>query len=826
MHPKASVKLLLIVIILGFSIPFYLSDRPEVKTISSEITELKKNPEQTIDLIAMFRHKIPNLNHFESFLIKKYSHFPVARFLFDQKSEALEFIQSFSNKISRLEINKISFNNLQLKSRDKSYAIEATGEELRQATGATYFHNIGLDGTGVKIGIIDSGVSEHLDFGSRLKERASFVTIDNGYSQDISSVSDDYPSTGHGTQVAGIAAGSTTGIAPGAEIYSAKIIHDPTILGAGNSGGEETTSGILDAIDYLLNKSVDIINLSIGQYHNLADGMRDLVINYVSQAYDIIFTISAGNSGSGYNDRGTIHNPGTALQCISATASNLDGTSLASFASSGPKVDYSIKPDISAPGISIRGPSSDGSSFVAKSGTSMAAPVIAGGSALLIQFLKSKNLSYTAGTIKAALLAGANPMNLPVWKTGSGFVNLTKSLILLNSTNLVNNTPELTYIHPHVLPFNPYNVLFSGSTVEFNLTVISSLKNKVNILIPETLADFVSTPSNNVLINNTTLVPINFTIPAEIDQRHILNTIQIANNDLLIDFEIRTPFARILFDETFNSIVQHGYGTGMYETQGDTSNSICTFSEFVDFMASENNYSVSPHVRGEFTFSELSKYDVLVLANPFSLSSDVYMDWVPNAGSTYLSLSQNSINAILQFVDSGGGLLILSTLDNYYNRTAFNAFLENFYIEIQKDKTSLIEQCTIINPMNFTANIDSFPFRGNYLRLTASTNRSNVIASVDEKATLISYETLSGGRVIVFGSDLIFDNIAYSSFAYNGNPEDNKVLAYNTVAWLVAGEFHETTTQIPEYPASLITLVFLISFALLLTLYNKKIKSN
>jgi len=826
MYPKASMKLLLFTIIMGFFIPHSMIDEPTFISIPSEIQNLKQNSTSEIDLIVMFRGKIPHLDQYEKFLVKTYNFFPVARLIFNQKSEALNFIQFYRNKISKVELNRVTSNNLQLKIMKKTDVIEATGEELREATGARYLHDIGIIGTGVKIGIIDSGVSEHPDFGTRLKERASFVSIDNGYSEDISSVSDDYLDTGHGTKVAGIAAGSTTGIAPGAEIYSAKIIHDPSVLGAGNGGGEETTAGILDAIDYLLNKSVDVINLSIGQYHNLPGGLRDVVINYVSQAYDTVFTISAGNSGSGYNDRGTIHNPGTALQCISVTASNLDGSSLASFASSGPKVDYSIKPDISAPGISIQGPNTDGSSFVSESGTSMAAPVIAGGSALLIQFLKNNNLSYTAGTIKAALLAGTNPMIQPVWRTGAGFINLTRSLDLLNSTPLVENSPDIIYIHPKMLPFNPYNVLFSGSTVEFNLTVISSLKNELEIVIPENLADYVTTPSNNVFINNTGLIPINFVIPSESSPQHIISSIQIANNDLAIDFEIRTPFAQILFDEAFNRIVRHGYGTGMYDIQGDTSSSICIFSDFINLLTSENNYSVSPHVKGEFTYSELSKYDVLILANPFSLSSDIYMDWVPNAGSTYLSLSESSVNAIIQFVEAGGGLLVLSTLDHYYNRTALNDFLANFYIEIQEDQTSLIEQSTITNPKNFTANINSFPFRGNYLQITTPSNRSDIIANVDGKATLISYETLSGGRVIVFGSDLIFDNIAYSSFAYSGNPENNKVLAYNTVAWLVEGEFRETTTQIPEYPASLISLVFLISFIILLVLYDKKSKSH
>ncbi|GAG88713.1 unnamed protein product, partial [marine sediment metagenome] len=116
------------------------------------------------------------------------------------------------------------------------------------------------------------------------------------------------------------------------------------------------------------------------------------------------------------------------------------------------------------------------------------------------------------------------------------------------------------------------------------------------------------------------------------------------------------------------------------------------------------------------------------------------------------------------------------------------------------------------NSLNFTDSIYSFPFRGNYLQ--SSANSTQIIAEYEGNPTIIAYESPTSGRVLVFSSDLIFDNIGLSNHAYSGNSEQNHLLAYNSVAWLVQGEYKETTTttNIPEFP-------FLITFlALILAL--------
>ncbi|UCE12602.1 MAG: S8 family serine peptidase [Candidatus Heimdallarchaeota archaeon] len=775
-----------------------------------------------LDYMIMFYPEIPRMTAFESLVVKKYSHFPVIRIEFNDSSTKLKFFDNYKENIYQIEPNKIVTSSLDI-IQEKSQVLSTEKINILESTGARYLHQTGINGSRTKIGIIDTGVSNHnVEFGSRIKGRSSFVSQKFGYSDDITSVDDSW---GHGTHVAGLAAGATTGIAPGAEIYSAKIIHLMSVTGAGGGGGEETTAGMLEAIEYLVNNSVDVINLSVGQYHNLPTGLRDEIINFVSINNKVVFSISAGNSGTSgnYGERGTLNNPATALQSIAVTATNSAQTSIANFASRGPKIDYSLKPDIAAPGSNIKGPSNSGSGYTYKSGTSMASPIVGGAAALLIDYLKSEGLSYSAATVKAALLAGARTLQEPIWEEGSGFLNITRALEILMASEKIENIPNVIHLHPQKLPIEPYEVLFSGSSVTFNLTVVSSKESETNIQVS---SDFVSTPSSSYVINNSVLIPINFTIPVSSDPQFVTGYINISNQILDIEFEVRKSAACVLFDETLNRIVRHGYSTGMYsEHLGDSSSTICMYSAFTRFLAYENNYSVTPHVSGEITLNKLLAYDVFIMVNPFSLASDIYMDWVENPGTDYLSLSTEEITAISQYVNAGGGLLIISSDDDFYDLTKMNEFLSSFNFQIQLQSSGSIFQSEIDPSVNFTQEIGSFPFRGNYIQTTGA--HTIVVAEVDGNPTLALYEDPNGGRVLLYGSDLIFDNIGFSSYAYNGNTENNKILAFNSVAWLAEGEFRETTTtEFPEIPYPLFLVVLILSLGIIFLIFLTKSRKD
>lgn len=198
-----------------------------------------------------------------------------------------------------------------------------------------------------------------------------------------------YDPNGHGTHVASIAAGwgewdpSLRGVAPGASLIGAKI-----------DGGGNTTSNTIAAYEWLVAEreqlGVRIATISFG-FGTATDGTTALE-RTIDTVWDngIVCFKSNGNGGP---DHGTMTVP-AAARGILAIGSVLDpfgsggtkyGFTLSEYSSRGPTSDGRIKPDLVAPGESIRAAARNTfNGSVVYSGTSMAAPFAAGSAALMI----------------------------------------------------------------------------------------------------------------------------------------------------------------------------------------------------------------------------------------------------------------------------------------------------------------------------------------------------------------------------------------------------------------------------------------------------------
>ncbi|MBU6998878.1 MAG: S8 family serine peptidase [Theionarchaea archaeon] len=223
----------------------------------------------------------------------------------------------------------------------------------------------GYDGAGIKICIVDTGIDpNHCDFPSG--KIVAWKDCVNGYTY----IYDDH---GHGTHCSSIAAGATSpyGVARAASLMGAKVL---------NSSGSGTTTQIIQGIDWGVAQGADIESLSLGGTGG--DGTSSLAqeCNW-AVGQGVVMVIAAGNSGSSCCTIGT---PGDATDVITVGASD-KSNALASFSSRGPTTDGRIKPDITAPGVSIYAADAGTScSDVAMSGTSMATPHIAGVAALML----------------------------------------------------------------------------------------------------------------------------------------------------------------------------------------------------------------------------------------------------------------------------------------------------------------------------------------------------------------------------------------------------------------------------------------------------------
>jgi subtilisin family serine protease len=236
---------------------------------------------------------------------------------------------------------------------------------------------------------------------------------------------------GHGTHVAGIAAGnrgtlgpaglSLSGVAPRAYIgnYRVLTVALPEFCCNGNA------PEIARAIEAAVRDGMDVINLSIGEVE--IEPSRDVValaIRGAAQA-GVVTVAAAGNDFDAFGP-GSVGSPASAADAIAvgAVASGREepeGT-VVSFSSSGPApVSLRLKPDVMAPGGSILS-SYPGASWTLLNGTSMASPHVAGAVALL----RLRHPDWSPATIRSALVTTGTRVG-SAQRTGGGLINLPRA---------------------------------------------------------------------------------------------------------------------------------------------------------------------------------------------------------------------------------------------------------------------------------------------------------------------------------------------------------------------------------------------------------------
>jgi serine protease AprX len=287
---------------------------------------------------------------------------------------------------------------------------------------------LGYDGAGIGIAIIDSGVMashDDLSADSAGPRVVRFVDF-------ISGSSAAYDDHGHGTHVAGIIAGSgqlsagrRRGIAPGARLV---------VLKALDSSGQGRISDVIAALEYAVANraalNIRIVNLSLAAavYESFQTDPLGVATERAVRA-GLVVVAAAGNNGVGPEGRaryGGVTAPGNSPWVLTVGSSSHMGTidraddSVPAFSSRGPAaIDHTAKPDIVAPGVGIESLAAPGSRlytsmspfllagtvdssflpYLSLTGTSMAAPVVTGTVALMLQ----ANPAMTPNLVKAIL---------------------------------------------------------------------------------------------------------------------------------------------------------------------------------------------------------------------------------------------------------------------------------------------------------------------------------------------------------------------------------------------------------------------------------------
>ncbi|MFX0115657.1 MAG: S8 family serine peptidase [Candidatus Hodarchaeota archaeon] len=792
-HPRVSLLLLLLIIqslVLSSKVTQSLVDPvPNLSTAKEGLRSswenwASKNPLERTQAIFLFKKDIPqDLPGVQ--VLHRFKLQPAL--LLEGSVKQLGYIahQERSNLVTFSE-NQRSSSMLPVipHQMSDSALLAPTAELIREIIGAASLHELGYNGLGIRIGIIDTGVNaDHPDFEGRVVAERSFVMRELGYSTDVVNATDE---DGHGTWVAGVAAGKKYGIAPKAEIISAKIFGNASVTGNGGKPEEETTAAMIAAIEYCVQKGADIINLSLGQYHNLPWDLRQHWINQVSLNYGVIFTIAAGNSGYSGIDGGTVNNPGTALQAITVSAAvNLQ--EFAGFSATGPKPDYSMKPDLSAPGVGIWGPNKNGD-YTRKSGTSASTPLVAGAAALLLQYTKEEKISATPGTIKAALMSGAVSMqaegtSFPAWQQGAGFLRASKAFNILKNSK-TENSFDLFYIHPRKLPFKPFSTLFKGQEWTFNLTVIASGQANVTIDVPSSGLQ-INAPIA-LEIHDSQLIPISFFTPDTASEGPISVTINITseegvNSDFKIEGTVKQAIFSILLDEAHQIIAKRPERTSRPQHYGDNNNIYGAFRDWTNLMESLQ-IAVTPYVGPDLNSSILEKYDLFVMLNPFSYNYDIFTDWITPENRSYVSFTRNEIQALQEWIDTRGALLVITRGNSTIYLPALNEFLSSYGIALNFDDIGPFWSYEIRDPITE---------RGTYAgpTLLSSNPQNSVFATIAPSQHLVvGHQRASGSRVLVLGTDYCFDNYAFNGL-YGLEGSQNKQFVLDLMGWVLQLDF-------------------------------------
>ncbi|MCA2968844.1 MAG: S8 family serine peptidase [Acidobacteriaceae bacterium] len=317
-----------------------------------------------------------------------------------------------------------------------------------QALGAPFFWAAGASGEGVPIAILDTGIrATHQVFAG--KEIYPFTFVQDFRNDPCLQDNVDDPADyhGHGTHVAAIAAGQSlhnfSGVAPGVgAIYSYKV-GVGTAAGPPDceAGGFISPRAVLKALEHLVeNTPVQVVNMSFGSVGEHVNRSQANIIDFLAGTFGINFVIAAGNSGPGNPPEYVfpVGTPGSAANGITVanvdTRENTDRSShtINPSSSRGPAFDGRQKPDLAAPGTNyLSAGISNDASLVLKTGTSMAAPAVAGAVALL----RSAGVTDWR-EVKAVLINSATSRSLfttflgrywdEAW--GHGYLNLQRAL--------------------------------------------------------------------------------------------------------------------------------------------------------------------------------------------------------------------------------------------------------------------------------------------------------------------------------------------------------------------------------------------------------------
>ncbi|HEX5246419.1 MAG TPA: S8 family serine peptidase [Gaiellaceae bacterium] len=392
------------------------------------LDKAKANPQQTFHVIIRGARGVPSSGVAAAFGAASHGHL----------GRVFSSINGIAATINGAELTALSHNpNILSIVVDSAVAPVGIEESMlwRSATGADSVPSLTVGANLPAIAIVDSGIdaTKTDDFGSRI------VASVNLNSDNPSASGDD---EGHGTMVAGIAAGGSSlypGVVPTAPIVSIRTA---------DANGASHMSDVIAACDWILQNqsayNIRVVNLSL-----VSEAQTSFVNDPLDAAVEqlwfhgVFVVAAAGN----YGQPGGVlmaHSPGNDPFVLTVGALDTNGTAApaddfaAPWSAYGHTGDGFAKPEISAPGRWIAAPVPPGSTlattapdrivapgYMWMSGTSLAAPMVAGAADAILGL----HPDWTPGQVKAALMLGSDGLpSIGDYAGGVGELDAAKAL--------------------------------------------------------------------------------------------------------------------------------------------------------------------------------------------------------------------------------------------------------------------------------------------------------------------------------------------------------------------------------------------------------------
>ncbi|AUS77387.1 hypothetical protein C1701_02275 [Actinoalloteichus sp. AHMU CJ021] len=359
--------------------------------------------------------------------------------------------------------------------------VRATLDQSRDLVGASEAWDAGHTGDGVTVAVLDTGYDTgHPDLDGRVVAAENF--------SDAEDVQD---RSGHGTHVAATIAGTGAasdgryaGVAPDTDLVVAKVLDDQ---------GQGWTTDVIAGAEWAVEQGADILNLSLGAEAFPEGDPLVEAVEELSATTGALFVVAAGNNGR----PASIDSPGVADSALTV-GSTTKQDELSDFSSQGPVPwNFGLKPEIAAPGSDIVAARAEGveeewaidEHYLSASGTSMAAPHVAGAAALALQ----ANPDLDGQQIKALLTGSAEPLpGIDVHGQGAGRLDIARAL------------EQGPRAEPATLGFGFHEWPHDGEPVERTITYTNPTDTELTLALDLTVSQDDGTPAPDGLLELTT----------------------------------------------------------------------------------------------------------------------------------------------------------------------------------------------------------------------------------------------------------------------------------------------------------------------------------